>query len=171
MISIQYLNQTFKEMFNSDCIPKLKLMQRNRNAIAPVNGHIQRASNCQYQGISFEKFCNFLSLTGASKISGYDSDISRLGRTEKSRQNNFANRQDNSSNIKVFTENSVSLTPRSQSKSDIKIKSLNDSDPFLKQIYFQKVPYKIKDKEVEQIEDQYFNPQNLFKSLQKFENG
>ena len=45
-VNIQYLNQTFKEMFNSDCIPKLKLMHRNRNAIAPVNGQILRASNC-----------------------------------------------------------------------------------------------------------------------------
>ena len=39
---------------------------------------------------------------------------------------------------------------------------LNDSDPFLKKIYFQKVRYKIKDQIVEEIEEQSFDPKNLF---------
>ena len=41
-------------------------------------------------------------------------------------------------------------------------KNLNKSDPFLEQIYFQKIPYKIKDKRVEEIDEQSFQPLNLF---------
>ena len=42
------------------------------------------------------------------------------------------------------------------------IKNLKDLDPFLEKIYFQKVPFFIKNKQVEQIEAQIFNPLNLF---------
>ena len=49
--------------------------------------------------------------------------------------------------------------------SNINIKNLKGDDPFLDKIYFQKVPYMIKDKQVEQIGDQYFNPLNLFQAL------
>ena len=97
--------------------------------------------------MSFEKFCNYLSYSGYSKISG----ASQLSFFHQANASYYVNNQSNSTNH----------LNSNKSSSKINIENLREQDRFLETLYFQKMPYVIKDQQVEKIADQYFNPLNL----------
>lgn len=125
MVKVQYLNLTFKEMFNSDLVPRFRLVTnqgQHRSMVPPEKGLLQRQQNMQYDGIRLREFCQFLSLTCGDKsfeIIRSHSKINPVLSRSKSQTGNSVSKLD----ISGLNQNEIEMDQQ-------------PVDPFLRKIYF-----------------------------------